>query len=120
VADRVIVDGHALRTLLEVAVVGSPEQRAAAVAQLVTSSAPAPAPRAAVTIGEAADALGVSPRTIRRRLNDGSLPTSTLGSRRMIPTAALAALANRGQTVTEGDTAVARPAGAPQAADARS
>jgi len=51
---------------------------------------PAP-PRAALSIVEAAAALGVSRGTIFALLGDGSLPYLRIGRRRLIPTDAIAA-----------------------------
>jgi excisionase family DNA binding protein len=53
-------------------------------------------PRAFVTVREAAETLDVSPETIRRRLDDGSLLGHRLGSVRRVAASELERLAPNG------------------------
>ncbi len=92
---RTIVDTAALHRLLLAVQAHAQRSRVpdpdlyAAVAGVLTGSAPAPAPRTHLSIGETADALGVSERTIRRRLADGELDHRRLGRRVLIPVSAV-------------------------------
>lgn len=53
--------------------------------------------RVALTVTEAAEALGVHPDTVRRLITDGRLPTVPTGTRRqLVPVDALRAFANSG------------------------
>lgn len=56
-----------------------------------------------VGVGEAAKMLGVSEDTIRRRVDDGTLPSQMLGQRRLIPIRALELLAAGEEGVAELD-----------------
>jgi len=53
--------------------------------------------RKAYTIQEVAGALGVSARTIKRRLMDGSIRSFKLGRRRLVSAKQLDNLVNRGK-----------------------
>lgn len=84
-----------------------PELRAA-FAGLVTTSRQAPDPRTYLTTVEAAHRLGISERTVRRRIADGTIPVVRLGRLVRIP-----ATATNGQerppAATTGDDAPPPP-----------
>jgi excisionase family DNA binding protein len=78
---RVAVDARALVELVTVAGQVHDRRLAAAVGALVGSGvSPArPPARRWLTVTEAAEALSLSERTIRRRCTDGSLPSRRIG-----------------------------------------
>jgi excisionase family DNA binding protein len=78
---RVAVDATALAVLVEAAARAGDPHLAAAVGRLVGSGvSPArPPTRRLLTVLEAAEALQLSERTIRRRCTDGSLPSHRIG-----------------------------------------
>lgn len=62
---------------------------------------PPPVPRLALSVGEAAQAIGLSEREVWRRIADGALPVVRIGRRTLIRVAALDAfLAARAAPVT--------------------
>jgi excisionase family DNA binding protein len=56
------------------------------------TSAPEATPPEFLSRAEAARRLGLSVQSVRRRVNDGSLPSVKVGGRRLIPRAAIDAL----------------------------
>lgn len=50
-----------------------------------------PVPRLALSVPEAAAALGLSPRSVWQLIADGALPVRRVGKRVLVPTAELAA-----------------------------
>jgi excisionase family DNA binding protein len=91
VSARVAVAADALAGLVDVAARTGDPHLAAAVGRLVAGGvAPArPPTRRWATPAEAAETLGVSVRTIRRRANDGSLPAVRVGRSWRVDIAAL-------------------------------
>ena len=73
-----------------------------------------------LTVGQAADLLGVSPRTLRRRLDARQLPCFRDGGVLRIPSAALAQYVKRHVIVTPEPSAMLRksPRQAPSASGA--
>ena len=73
-----------------------------------------------MTIGQAAEALKVSPMTVRRLISDGSLPVVSIRTRRLIRTDDMETLIERGRRVTsafsDGEAAASRPLAATQPA----
>lgn len=59
--------------------------------------------RAALSVAEAAEYLGVNRRTLTRSLDEGEIPSIRVGRRRLIPTEGLRRLLS--VTPTEGDAA---------------
>lgn len=53
----------------------------AAIAAARTTRQPEPAPKMYLSIAEVAEQTGLSAKTIRRRIADGSLPARRIGSR---------------------------------------
>jgi excisionase family DNA binding protein len=81
VTTRVAVDATALAVLVEVAARTGDPHLAAAVGRVVAGGvSPArPPARRWLTVTEAAEALRLSERTIRRRCQDGTLPATRVG-----------------------------------------
>jgi excisionase family DNA binding protein len=55
----------------------------------MSTSVPAPVERQAITIGEAAQRLGVHRETLRCAIERGEIPAARLGRRWLVPVAAL-------------------------------
>jgi excisionase family DNA binding protein len=104
VSGRLIVDAAALARLVAAAADRPhPDLRAALVALVSTGTAPAPDRRPWLSPAEAAELLGVSLTTVRRRIADGTIPASKLGQLWRIPTGALTNGRQRSPTVATHD-----------------
>jgi excisionase family DNA binding protein len=70
----------------------------------MSTSVPAPVERQALTIGEAAQRLGVHRETLRGAIERGEIPAARLGRRWLVPVAALNSLLSQGRKTSESES----------------